>query len=208
MRRSKRLLLRKGSTRDRQQIFADNKGIEYDYKWVAKMSSLYNIVMGCFKNGFPVVVPFLFYNAWAFYPFFFIRKNIRAKEPITVLNHERIHVRQQRDIHLTFSLPLLLVCLISELNGWFNPLYTIILIPFIPTILYGIDMVRSWRNLLVRNAMSEVNPEFVRTPITFETVRANTCFEREAIVHGSNANYLYVRKFWKVLSYTGIKFKK
>ena len=178
------MLLRRGATKDKFSVFADNKGNEYDYKWVAQVASFYNLIMGCFKNGFPVVVPRLIYDAWAFYPFFFVRRDIKVKDPISELNHERIHIRQQRDIHLTVSLPVLFI------------------IPFIPTIFYGLEMLRSWRSMVLDN---ERYPNEPQRKITFRTVRENTCFERESISRATNAKYLYHRKFWAVLAYTGWK---
>lgn len=199
-RRARRILLslaKKGRLRksETESFYADNKGIEYPYKWEARMSSFYNIVEGCLKNGFPVVVPKLWYTAWAFYPFFFVRKDLKVADPIPVLNHERIHVRQQRDIHLTISLPLIIFCGFAELLGWFNPFCLLCSVPFIPTMVYGIEMVRSFRNLL-SNGVSD---------ITFNMVRENTCFERESISRAPNADYLLNRKFWAVLAYTGWK---
>lgn len=192
MNRAKKGRLRKGEA---EKIYADNKGIEYEYKWAAKLSSFFNIVGGCFKNGFPIVVPKLWYTAWAFYPFFFVRKDLKVKDPIPVLNHERIHVRQQRDIHITISLPIIILCGFAEMFGWFNPIYLLCSVPFIPTIIYGIEMLRSLRNL-VANSEDEV---------TFHRVRENTCFERESISRATNADYLFTRKFWAVLAYTGWK---
>ena len=201
-RRTKRLLLRRGATKDKFSVFADNKGNEYDYKWVAHVASFYNLIMGCFKNGFPVVVPRLIYDAWAFYPFFFVRRDIKVKDPISELNHERIHIRQQRDIHLTVSLPVLLLCWCSEWYGWFPVLPVLFIIPFIPTIFYGLEMLRSWRSMVLDN---ERYPNEPQRKITFRTVRENTCFERESISRATNAKYLYHRKFWAVLAYTGWK---
>lgn len=193
--RAKKGRLRKGET---ECYYVDNKGIEYPYKWEAKLSSFYNIIMGCFKNGFPIVVPKLWYTAWAFYPFFFVRKDLKVEDPIPVLNHERIHVRQQRDIHLTISLPLIILCGFAELFGWFNPIYLLCIIPFIPTIVYGIEMLRSLRNIILNNDGD------VRG-LTFNKVRESTCFERESISRAPNADYLLYRKFWAVLAYTGWK---
>lgn len=189
--RAKKGKLRKGET---ENYYVDNKGVEYPYKWEAKLSSFYNIVMGCFKNGFPIVVPKLWYTAWAFYPFFFVRKDLKVEDPIPVLNHERIHVRQQRDIHLTISLPLIILCGFAELFGWFNPIYLLCSVPFIPTIVYGLEMLRALRNLLK-----------IEEDVTFNKVRENTCFERESISRAPNADYLFTRKFWAVLAYTGWK---
>lgn len=199
-RRTKRLLLRRGQRGEEFQEYVDNKGIAYDYKWVAKLSSFYNLIMGCFKNGFPIVVPKLWYTAWAFYPFFFVRKDLKVADPIAVLNHERIHVRQQRDIHLVVSLPLLILCVFSELYGLFPVLPILCIIPFIPTLFYGFEMLRTWRNMMLLGTDGDEV-----TPITFKTVRENTCYERESIMRATNAEYLYHRKFFAVLAYTGWK---
>lgn len=185
---SKKGRLRKGET---ENYYVDNKNIEYPYKWEARLSSFYNVIMGCFKNGFPVVVPKLWYVAWAFYPFFFIRKDLKVEDPIPILNHERIHIRQQRDIHLLVSVPILIACMLSEWFGWFNVIPVIISVPFVPTFFYGLEMIRSFIN----RGMSG----------TFNDVRENTCFEREAISRSTNAEYLFHRKFWAVLAYTGWK---
>lgn len=190
--RAKKGRLRKGET---EKAYLDNKGIEYPYAWIAKVSSFCNLLAGCFKNGFPIVVPKLWYTAWAFYPFFFVRKDLRVEDPISVLNHERIHVRQQRDIHLVISLPLVVLCGFAEWFGWFTPIYLLCVIPFIPTIVYGVEMFRSYRNLILRGEKT----------ITFNMVRENTCFERESISRAPNAYYLLERKFWAVLAYTGWK---
>lgn len=188
--RAKKGRLRKGEA---EKLYSDNKGNEYQYKWMAKLSSFFNIVGGCFKNGFPIAVPKLWYTAWAFYPFFFVRKDLKVKDPIPVLNHERIHIRQQRDIHLTISLPLIVLCGFAELFGWFNPIYLLCSVLFIPTILYGFEMLRSWWCLRGNDS------------VTFNKVRENTCFERESISRAPNADYLLHRKFWAVLAYTGWK---
>ena len=199
-RRIRRRLLRlskKGRlhTGDTEKVYLDNKGVEYPFACIAKASSFFNVLSGCFKNGFPIAVPRLWYVAWAFYPFFFVRKDLKVENPIAVLNHERIHIRQQRDIHLTISLPLLVLCGFAEYFGWFNPLAVLWIIPFIPTILYGFDMLRAYRELVINNTQK----------ITFDKVRENTCFERESISRATNADYLLSRKFWAVLAYTGWK---
>lgn len=192
LRLSKKGRLRNGDT---EKVYLDNLGAEYPFAWIARVSSFFNIIRGCFRNGFPIVVPRLWYPAWAFYPLFFVREDLRVDDPIAVLNHERVHIRQQRDIHLTISLPLLVLCGISEWLGWFNPIGVLCVLPFIPTILYGVEMLRAYRNLVINGV----------TEITFDKVRANTCFEREAISRATNADYLLHRKFWAVLAYTGWK---
>lgn len=193
--------LRKGSS---ENTYADNKGHEYSYAWVARTASFFNVLNGCFKNGFPIAVGNLWYAAWAFYPFFFMRRNLGVKNPVPVLNHERIHIRQQRDIHLTVSLPLVVLCLFAEVFGWFNPIYLLCTVPFIPTIIYGIEMLRSWWNLHWHNVELR-SKNWAWSSITFNRVRENTCFEREAISRATNADYLFTRKFWAVLAYTGWK---
>lgn len=190
--RSKKGRLRTG---EKEQFYTDNIGLEYPYKWEAKLSSFYNVFMGCMRNGFPIAVSKLWYSAWAFYPFFFVRKELRVKDPIPVLNHERIHVRQQWDIHITISLPILILLIIMELFVDFNPIPYICCIPFIPTLLYGFEMLRTWTTLK-RMGIGH---------ITFHKVRENTCFEREAVSRSTNAGYLHQRKFWAVLAYTGWK---
>lgn len=198
--RAKKGRLRKGKP---EKAYADNKGIEYPYEWEAKLSSFYNVISGCFKNGFPIAVPKLWYIAWAFYPFFFVRKDLRVKDPIAILNHERIHIRQQRDIHLTVSLPLLILCGFAEWFGWFNPIYLLCIIPFIPTIVYGLEMLRAYLCLQYRSTWENEEMSF---SITLNKVRENTCFERESISRATNADYLLYRKFWAVLAYTGWKY--
>lgn len=197
--RAKKGRLRKGET---ERSYADNKGTEYPYEWEAKLSSFYNVISGCFKNGFPIAVPKLWYVAWAFYPFFFVRKNLRVKDPIAILNHERIHIRQQRDIHLTIGLPLIILCGFAEWFGWFNPIYLLCIIPFIPTIVYGLEMLRAYLCLQYRGTWENEETTF---SATLNKVRENTCFERESISRATNADYLLYRKFWAVLAYTGWK---
>ena len=194
-RRSKRRLLtlqRKGKLTkgETETTYADNSGTEYSNKYLAKVSSLLNILVGCFLRGFPIVVPWLPYNAWAFYPFFFVRRNLRlsSKDIVETLNHERIHVVQQRDIHLTFSLPLMIFFVIAEVKGWFDPLPYLLIIPFIPTILYGIDFLRKSKWVLKEKR-------------TFSEIREATCFEQESIRNSSDLEYLFKRKFWAVLKY-------
>lgn len=186
----RRLLLRKGGTKYRKQAYADNKGCEYDHKWIARMASFYNLIMGCFKNGFPISVPKLWYNAWAFYPFFFIRKDLKVDDPIPILNHERIHVRQQRELHMLFSIPLFIM------SFWY--IYLLVLIPFVPTFIYLLNFLYTYA------LMSRKLPE----NLSISMVRENTCFERESVSRSMNAYYLYNRKPFAFLAYTGIKWFK
>lgn len=194
-RRSKRRLLtlqRKGKLKrgETETLYADNNGKEYPNKYLAGLSSFFNILFGGFARGFPIVVPWLPYNAWAFYPFFFVRThlNLDTQDVIKTLNHERIHVTQQRDIHLFISLPLMMFFIIAEVNNWFNPLPYVLGVPFIPTILYGVDFLRK-----CKWGFSETR--------SLSEIREATCFEQEAIQNSSDMNYLFNRKFWAVLKY-------
>ena len=196
-RRERRLLLRRGARKDERVTYLDNKGCEYDYKWVAKIASLFNVIIGCFHNGFPVVVPKLWYPAWAFYPFFFVRSDLRVADPIAVLNHERIHVRQQYDIHLLVGLPLLVFLCYAEINNIFNVIPYLCTLPFIPTVLYMLNFGYAFiLHRLIRRG---------KVYRSLQEIRSATCFEREAICHAPNADYLHTRKFLAVLKYTGIK---
>lgn len=200
-RRTRRQLIRlskKGRLRngDTEKSYLDNRGIGYPYAWIARVSSFFNVISGCFKNGFPVIVSRLWYPAWAFYPFFFVRSDLRVENPISVLNHERIHIRQQRDIHILISLPLLILSIFAECFGWFAPEVLLCVVPFTPTIVYGLEMVRAYKNLMTSGVYDK---------ITFDMVRENTCFERESISRATNADYLLHRKFLAVLAYTGWK---
>lgn len=179
----KRFLLRRGSRKETFTEYVDNKGQAYDYKWAAKLSSLCNIFFGCLKNGFPIVVRKLWYPAWAMYPFFFVRANLQVEDPIAVLNHERIHIRQQRDIYILLGIPLFV------LSFWCP--WLLLLAIATPTILYYINWVYVFIKYGKRGSLS--------------SVRFNTCFEREATSRGTNAEYLYHRKFLAVIAYLGIK---
>lgn len=197
-RRAKRKLLqlrKKGRLGQKvEQLYADCTGTMHKKSYIARMYSFCKIIDGCMHNGFPIVVKHLWYNAWACWPFFFVRSNIEG-DPIPLLNHERIHVRQQWDIHVAISFPLFVLFEILEFLGYSNIVWALLVLPFIPTIFYGIAMIFSYRNLLLRDT----------DRITFTMVRANTCFEREAISHQLNAEYLLNRKFMAVLAYTDIK---
>ena len=193
IRRHHLTMLRKGRglRKNIGETYRDNRGIEYDYKFIAKLSSLYNFICGCLGNGFPVVIPKLWYLAWAFYPFFFVRKDLQVKDARVVLNHERIHIRQQRDLHLCVSLPIIALWIVGSLTGKFDASWLVPFVPFIPTIFYIVDLVNTWRKLLVKE-----EPD-----LTLFKVRMNTCFEREAIINQHNMDYILNRKFMDVLKY-------
>jgi len=130
----RRKLQRNPTKKNSYEIFTDNRGNEFDHQIAATLSSLLNFFGSCCKNGFPVVVPFLWYGAWAFYPFFFVRGYSTTQDPIALLNHERIHIRQQRDLHLWISIPLLV------LSFWIPRLLWVV--PFVPTIFYMVELLR------------------------------------------------------------------
>lgn len=180
-RRIKRYLLRKGTSKIEAQLYADNKGKEYNNKFVAQVASFYNLTMGCLKNGFPVVLNKFHYAAWAFYPFFFIRRELPKDMAVTILNHERIHIRQQRELHIWISLPLGILSLIGGVPE------LLILLPFVPTLAYMLNI------LIVKKGRS------------MDVARKDTAFEREAISKSTNTEYLFTRKPFAWLSYTGIK---
>lgn len=169
------------------QLYADNVGVEYDYKWVAKVMSFLNIINGCFKNGFPVATNRLHYPAWAFYPFFFMKKNY-SLDPFSAINHERIHIRQQREILILFGIPSMVIAI---LYLW----QLLLIVPFIPTIFYGIDFIQCYFRYKDRCTGDDLS----------NFIRSNTCFEREAISNSLNEEYLIRRKFFAFLGYSDVK---
>lgn len=191
-RQIKRFLLRKGSTRDKQQMYEDNAGMLYEYKWAARLSSFFNVLHGCFKNGFPIWLVWLPYNAIAFYPFVIFRKKMKTDNPFIVINHERIHIRQQRDIHIFVTVPLLLcsIALGVRGSGWSMFHYLLEYGLFIPTAFYGLDVLRVW----------VCNPKK-----GLKWARENSCYEREAISHCTNDEYIKDRKLLSHIAYMGIK---
>lgn len=164
-------------------IYADNMGTEYHSKIEAQVSSGIRLFLGCLQNGFPICVKHLYYKAWAFYPFFFMRADLAGK-PDYIINHERIHSRQQMEMHLCLSLPIMIIALV------FNPLLLVVC-PFVPTILYYIEWIRVAIIYRGKDAL------FIRKQI---------CFEREADMRSTNLCYLADRRWFAFLGYTGIKF--
>lgn len=157
-------------------------GQEYSSKIQAQVSSGIRLFLGCLQNGFPICIKRLHYKAWAFYPFFFMRSDMKG-DPTLIINHERIHCRQQMEIHLCISLPL------AILFGIINPLL-LILCPFVPTMLYYIDWLRCLIKYKGHDAL------FIRKQISFEL---------EADTRSTNLCYLADRKWFAFLGYTGIK---
>lgn len=171
----RRLLLRRGGRKDEAEFYTDNRGQDYEYKFVANLSSFVNFFGSCLKNGFPVVTNKLWYAAWAFYPFFFIRPSTR--DAVYVLNHERIHIRQQREIFLYIGIPLFILSIFVGIP--------LVLLPFLPTFLYLCDFIRSYVYMVLK----------MRTfKISGNAIRQFTCFEKEAERHAPNLHYLLYRK--------------
>ena len=194
-RRIKRLLLRRGTSKDKEQVYTDNVGVLYEYKVLAKLSSLHNIFWGCMKNGFPISVRYLWYNAWAFYPFFFIRSEMRTNDVLAVLNHERIHIRQQRDIWMFSGIPFAIIVIVGHFMSGLS-LWNLLWIIMFPTIFYMIDFCRAFVVLkkLLRKGLR-------KDPITIQVVRENTCFELEATSKAKNFEYLKDRRAFSHLEY-------
>lgn len=153
--------------------YIDNKGQGYDYKWLAKVVSFLNFVGGGLRSGFPVIVSKLRYPAWAFYPFFFIRKDLAVEKPVIILNHERIHIHQQREL-ITAALPVILVLMFTSTWEW------IVLLPFVPTIFY-------WLNVI--GIVLTIGKK-----VPYSEIRRRTCFELESERFASDWDYLLYRK--------------
>lgn len=186
-----RYLRRHGESKDQETEYLDVAGNVFSYQWVAKLSSFLHIFVGCLKNGFPIVRKRMRYSGWAFWPFFFVRADVDDKVVRSAINHERIHIRQQWEIHKTLSIPILIGCIVLEILGYGILWGVLCTLPFIPTIFYGIDMLRVY---------VKWNEENLGKP-TFSSVRARTCYEVEASMHQLNDEYLKDRKFWAVLKY-------
>lgn len=116
------------------------------------------------------------------------------KDPIPILNHERIHVVQQRELHTVVSIPV-------AVAAAFTTPWLLLAVPFVPTIVYMADYVRVWVKLSRMKRAGETK----YGKITAQVIRANTCFELEATSKAPNANYLLERKFMAELAWTGWK---
>ena len=175
-----RLLWRKGKRKYIDKEYRDNKGGFHSFRWESNFASLFYFLSGCFKNGFPICVKTFWYPAWAFYPVFIISARLDVEDARPILNHERIHIRQQRDLHIVFGIPLVI------LSFWYPIL--LVFIPFIPTIFYLFDVIRvvlfqkrNWKN--------------------FREIRSLTIYEMEANRYSYDFSYLERRKFFAVLNY-------
>jgi len=98
--RKKEALLNRANSLDSKgritgREYVSNKGIAYDNPFQAKTASFFNFIWAGFTRGFPVVVPFWWYNAQVIYPLIIIKS---SKITIPRLNHERIHVLQQAEL--------------------------------------------------------------------------------------------------------------
>lgn len=187
-----RYLLRHGERKNLEKGYVDVVGNYYNSKTAAKLSSFLAIMAGCMRNGFPVVRKNMRYAGWAFWPFFFIHARTDTSAVRDTINHERIHIRQQWDTHRLISFPALIVMLAFEVYGYSIPLLAYFILPFVPTIVYGLDMLR----VLIFWKKS-------KGKITFLGLREGTCFETESKAHQLNDDYLKDRKFLAVLKYIG-----
>jgi hypothetical protein len=167
----------------KDKLFEDNSGNIFYSKSQAQLSSFVRLIFGCLQNGFPICVKHLHYNAWAFYPFFFLKSNLKG-DPAISINHERIHCRQQMEIHLCISLPIAILLILT------NNAPLLVACPFIPTILYYFEWLR------VSLIYLKKDEEFIRRQV---------CFEREAESHSTNLEYLGNRKWFAWLGFMGIK---
>ena len=179
-----RFIKRHGYKTSEVSDFIDNRGNSYEQKWIAMVASFVNFISAGLKNGFPILVKRLKYPAWAFYPFFFIRRNLLVENPIHVLNHERIHVRQQREILLVGVLPIIFLAIISSW-AW------ILILPFLHTIAYWINV----SYIALTNKCS----------LSYSEVRKRTCFEIEAERFSSDEDYLLHRKPFHNLRFINYK---
>lgn len=167
--------------------YIDIVGDAHEYRWLAMLSSFIYIVSGGFKYGFPVSSSRIKYGGWACYPFLFLSPKIREDEITKVVIHERIHILQQREILLTLGLPLLALAFFLEIGGCLSTLELILMlctIPMLPTICYGLDMLRVWLKY---------------KPVTFEDCRKHTSFELEAEYNSVNMYYLKNRPMFNNL---------
>lgn len=187
-----RYLLRHGGRKNLDKGYVDVVGNYYDSRLAARLSSFLAIMAGCMRNGFPVVRRHMRYAGWAFWPFFFIHARTDEAAVKATINHERIHIRQQWDIHRLVSFPLLIVLAFVEITGGSVPLLAYFVLPFVPTIMYGVDMLR----VLIFWKKS-------RGRITFMGLREGTCYETECRMHQLNDEYLKDRKFLAVLKHIG-----
>lgn len=178
--------------------YSDSRGYEYDFKWVAAFFSLVHFIGACFKNGFPVVVPRLWYTAWAFYPFVLVDRRVDPEKAVEVLNHERIHIRQQRDIHLWITLPILLCLFVTETTLGISLWPWLPLLLFIPTAVYALTAAYAYF----------VNVCFYDRNISPTEARRLTPFEREANGNQADLSYLLKREKWAVMKYWRIWPKK
>ena len=124
------------------------------------------------------LIPFGEFQAMAFWPFIFSKSRLMSDRR---KNHERIHLRQQREVMLV-SLILMLVLCLTFLSWWWMTA-----VPFVYYLLYGIEYVV---RLMVHGKK--------------EAYR-NISFEQEAIMNEHNFYYLKKRKRFAWIKYIGKK---
>lgn len=163
-----RYLKRKGEGKKLQEIYTDNRGNEYTWKWLAIIGSFCNFIDGGFKSGFPIATKYLWTNAWTFYPFVFVKMGGQYGD-ISTFNHERIHIHQQRDL---IGVALVILLPMAFFYGW--ELLNLLL--FVPSIIYGVEV-------LIRLPKEK----------SWEKAISNTSFEKEANMYALNTDYLLQR---------------
>ena len=124
------------------------------------------------------LIPFGGFQAMAFWPFIFSKSRLMGDRR---KNHERIHLRQQREVMLVSLIPMLVLCL-TCLSWWWMAV-----VPFVYYLLYGIEYVI---RLLVHGKK--------------EAYR-NISFEQEAIIYERDFYYLKERMRFAWVKYTGRK---
>ena len=124
------------------------------------------------------LIPFGGFQAMAFWPFIFSKSRLMSDRR---KNHERIHLRQQREVMLVSLIPMLVLCL-TCLSWWWM---TAVL--FVYYLLYGIEYVI---RLLVHGKK--------------EAYR-NISFEQEAIIYERDFYYLKERMRFAWIKFIGRK---
>ena len=123
-------------------------------------------------------IPFGGFQAMAFWPFIFSKSRLMSDRR---KNHERIHLRQQREVMVVSLIPMLVLCLTCLSWWWMGA------VPFVYYLLYGIEYV-------VR-LMAYGKKEAYR----------NISFEQEAIMNEYDFYYLKKRMRFAWMRYIGRK---
>lgn len=170
-------------------MYGSLSGREYYTKCGAKIDSFLTVIFGCFKYGFPIHLP-IKTDGLAFYPLIVLNDKLSKKTYQRVITHERIHIRQQMDIHLLFTLPLFIILCLAEFFGDFSEYWVYPLLLLIPQVFYLISMIPA----LIQCKMKGEK-------VTWTSVRENTCFEREANAHCMNDNYPKTRRLLEFIDW-------